>query len=76
MASYASALFCQLFAQELRTPGRTLRARIVAVLGRLSPTLKGRELRIYTRSLYTTMTTESGALRRDWRQRVLEEHGA
>jgi len=73
--TYAAALFCQQFAQELRRPGLTPHQRITAVIRRISPSLRGRRLRIYIDSLHATMTVD-GALRRDWQQKVLEEHGS
>lgn len=71
--SYASALFCQYFADELRYPG-TLRVRITRAMERLSPTLTDKELRIYTTALHDTIKGDDGKLRPDWRERIGREH--
>jgi len=71
--SYQSALFCQFFAEELAQPG-SHQSRIVRALKRLSPTLVGKELRIYANSILDTITVNGSELRPDWRKRVEEEH--
>ena len=72
--TYQVALFCQYFNHELAWGDRRLRPVIRRSVRRLSPDIDDRELRTYTDALYATMTTENGALRPDWRQRVEENH--
>jgi hypothetical protein len=71
--SYAAALFCQYFREELRRPG-SLRKRVIRAITRLSPNISCAELRIYASALVRTISVNSRELRPDWAQRVAREH--
>lgn len=75
--SYESALFCQLFNEELArhhcSDARSFRRGIRSAMRRLSPTLPAPALRTYTNSLFDTIVDDA-TLRPDWQERVHEEH--
>lgn len=70
--SYQSALFCQIFEEELEGVGPH-KTRVLRALRRLSPTSSGRKLRTYAAALTDTIVV-GDELRPDWKTRVFTEH--